>query len=522
MSQHSLQLLTRGQLLLALPLLFAGSACAQAMSAQSGSGVAAMQETTIAPAPSYSVVNLGSGQVIRTPLINKYGQVAYNIGAVAYYYDGTTIIAIPGLERSLNSIATGLNDKGQVVGTSPVGNTGMVHPFIWSKQSGLFDLLPLDDAPFAEALDVNNDGVAVGDSYRDPNIALPAHAVRWTVPGSRLDLGSTGTGQSLAIAINDAGLIAGNAVISPDVVHGFAWTAATGLIDIGTLGGGKQSEARAVDESGHIAGNAIVANGRSHVFLWTRAGGIRDLGTGAGVSASVLGMSSRGRIAGSLQTSLGRDHAMTWTHSDGMKDIGTLPGGQIARAWAANNYGQVVGESALRDPALFHAFVWTYASGMIDLNKRVRYLPNGMVLQSALAISDNGSIVVQTNTGLALLKPHRCGCGAAVGPIQAPAVVAAGSPYLVSASLADENTSAVHSVGWSWGDGSSDPMHNAIERNGEGSASASHVYSKPGTYPVTFKVTDKAGHSASVTRRVVVQAAGQAIPSADGLLTHKN
>ncbi|WP_198117046.1 PKD domain-containing protein [Massilia rhizosphaerae] len=505
MPHHTLQCLTRPLPLLVLPLLLSGLACAQTISTQPGSGAAAMQEATMAPAPTYSVVNLGTGQVIRVPVINKYGQVAYNIGAAAFFYDGTTIIDIPGLDRSLNSTATGLNDKGQVVGTSPVGNTGLVHPFIWSKEAGLFDLLPLDDAPFAEALDVNNYGVAVGDSYRDPTITLPGHAVRWTGPGSKRDLGSLGTGQSLAIAINDAGLIAGNAVLSPDVVHAFAWTPATGLIDIDTLGGGNQSEARAVDELGEIAGNASIANGRSHVFLWTRSGGIRDLGTDGGVTSSVLGMSSRGRIAGSLQKTLGRDHAMTWTHSYGMKDIGTLPGGQIARALAANNYGEVVGESALKDPAVFHAFVWTYASGMIDLNKRIRYLPRGMVLQSALAISDNGSIVVQTNTGLALLKPNRCGCGAAVGPIEAPAVVAAGSPYLVSASLADENTSAVHTVSWSWGDGSSDPTQNAIERNGEGSANASHVYSKPGIYEVSFKVTDKAGHSASVTRHVVVQ-----------------
>lgn len=504
MSHHTLQCLTRRRSLLALPLLWAGLTCAQTISTHPGSGASATPETTMAPASSYSVLNLGTGQVIRNPLINKHGQVAYTLGAAAYFYDGTTIIAIPGLDRSLNSIATGLNDKGQVVGTSPVGNTGLVHPFIWSKQAGLFDLLPLGDAPFAEALDVNNYGVAVGDSYRDP-FGVPFHAVRWTGPGSKLDLGSLGTGQSFAVAINDAGLIAGNSVLSPDVVHAFAWTLATGLIDIGTLGGGNQSEARAVNELGEIAGNAILANGVSHAFLWTRSGGIRDLGTAGGVTSSVLGMSSRGRIAGSLQKTLGRDHAMTWTHSYGMRDIGTLPRGQIARAWAANNYGQVVGESALKDPAVFHAFVWTYASGMIDLNQRVRNLPKGMVLQSALVISDNGSIVVQTNTGLALLKPNRCGCGAAVGPIEAPAVVLVGSPYLVSASLADENTSAVHTVSWTWGDGSSDPAQNAIERNGKGSANASHVYSKPGTYEVSFKVTDKAGHSASVTRRVVVQ-----------------
>lgn len=499
MPHPTLQCLTRRHSLLALPFLWAGLTCAQPMSPQPGSGAAATPESTMAPAPSYSVVNLGTGQIIRTPIINKYGQVAYNIGPAALFYDGTTIIGIPGLGQPLNSIVTGLNDKGEVVGTSTVGNIGLIHPFIWSKQSGLLDLLPPGDVAFAEALAVNNHGIAVGD------FGMPARAVRWTGPGSKLDLGSLGEVQSFAVAINDTGLIAGNSVFSTDVVHAFAWTPATGLIDIGTLGGGRQSEARAVDELGEIAGDAVVANGRSHVFLWTRAGGIRDLGTDGGFTSSIRGMSSRGRIAGSLQKTLGRDHAMTWTHSHGMKDIGTLPGGQIARALAANNYGEVIGESALKDPAVFHAFVWTYASGMIDLNKRVRYLPKGMVLQSALAISDNGSIVVQTNAGLALLKPNRCGCGAALGPIEAPASVAAGSPYLVSASLADENTSALHTVSWSWGDGSSDPAQNAIERNGEGSAVASHVYGKPGTYEVSFKVTDKAGHTTSVTRHVMVQ-----------------
>lgn len=63
----------------------------------------------------------------------------------------------------------------------------------------------------------------------------------------------------------------------------------------------------------------------------------------------------------------------------------------------------------------------------------------------------------------------------------------------------------MHTVSWSWGDGSSEPTQNAIERNRQGSADASHVYSKPVTYKVSLKVTDKAGHSATVTRHVVVQ-----------------
>jgi len=178
----------------------------------------------MAPAPSYSVVDPGSGQVIRNPLINEYGQVACNPGAAAFFYDGAIIIPIPGLNRSRNATATG-------------------------------------------------------------------------------------------------------------------------LIDIGTLGGGSRSEARAVDERGKIAGKAIIANGRSHAFFRTRSGGSRGLGSAGGVASSVLGMTAPGRIAGSVRTGRGRDHAMTWTQRCGMQDIGALPAGLTARAWAADDHGQVIGES---------------------------------------------------------------------------------------------------------------------------------------------------------------------------------
>ncbi|WP_198117047.1 PKD domain-containing protein [Massilia rhizosphaerae] len=496
--------------LLLSPLVLFGLASAQMAST---APAPASPAATMAPAASYSVVNLGEGAVGRAA-INRYGQVAYGIDRSGFFYDGSRIIPIPGIAGASLVAPINLNDKGQVVGAAAVGdNNGNIHAFVWSKQTGTRDLLPLDHASTAEARDINNYGVAAGDSLQDPAGRLPGHAVLWKAPGRRYDLGALGKGLSFAEAINDAGLVAGDSYLHGTILHAFAWTRATGMIDIGTLPGGTVSEARAVDEFGEIAGNADVAPLETHVFLWTRTAGIRDLGAAGADTATMLGMSTRGRIAGELLTR-GGEHAMTWTHATGMLDIGTLPGGGSARAWAANNYGQVVGDSQLNGQAQYRAFIWTAQTGMIDLNTRVRNLPQGMVLQQASAISDDGSIVVRTIGGLVLLKPGRCGCGAAVGPIQAPGVVTAGSPYLVSASLSDEDTSTVHTVSWSWGDGSSEPARNAIERKGDGNASASHVFSKPGTYRVTLQVSDKSGHRATVTRKVVVQ--GMTAPGQQG------
>jgi probable HAF family extracellular repeat protein len=503
----TLQAVSRRRPLLALSLLWAGLACAQTVVTQAPTATQAMTTRTIPPAPYYTVVNLGEGAVGRAA-INRYGQVAYGLDRSGFFYDGSRIIQIPGIAGATLVAPINLNDKGQVVGAAAVGtNDGNIHPFIWSKQTGTRDLRPLDHASTAEARDINNYGIAVGDSLRDPAGTLPAHAALWKAPGHRYDLGALGQGMSFAEAINDAGLVAGDSYFQGSTLHAFAWTRATGMIDIGTLPGGTVSEARAVDEFGEIAGNADVSPLETHVFLWTRATGIRDLGAAGADTATMLGMSSRGRIVGELITR-GGEHAMTWTHASGMLDIGTLPGGTSARAWAANNYGQVVGDSRVNAQLQYHAFIWTAQTGMIDLNSRVRNLPQGVVLEQASAISDNGSIVVRTAGGLMLLKPGRCGCGAAVGPITAPDSVAAGTPYLVSTSLADEDTAAVHSVSWSWGDGSSDPAGKAIERGGKGNASASHVYSKPGTYEVTARVTDGSGHSTTVSRKIVVKGSG--------------
>jgi hypothetical protein len=97
--------------LLLSPLVLFGLASAQMAST---APAPASQVTTMAPAASYSVVNLGEGAVGRAA-INRYGQIAYGIDRSGFFYDGSRIIQIPGIAGSSLVAPINLNDKGQVV-----------------------------------------------------------------------------------------------------------------------------------------------------------------------------------------------------------------------------------------------------------------------------------------------------------------------------------------------------------------------------------------------------------------------
>jgi probable HAF family extracellular repeat protein len=88
-----------------------------------------------------------------------------------------------------------------------------------------------------------------------------------------------------------------------------------------------------------------------------------------------------------------------------MTSIGALPGGNFSTAEAINASGLVVGASATATEA--HAVSWTRRDGLVDLNDRLHAPPAGLVLGHALAVADDGYIVVRTNQGLALLKPRK-------------------------------------------------------------------------------------------------------------------
>ncbi|MDO8458129.1 MAG: PKD domain-containing protein [Burkholderiaceae bacterium] len=451
------------------------------------------------PAPprcttSYSVVNLtsnGSGG------INGKGQVAFvdwNLTR-ASFYDGTGVQDLGTLGGAYSSAST-VNDLGQVVGWAYTVS-GEGHAFLWTQAGGMVDLGTLG-GPSSGGAAVNGSGQVVG--YSD-TASGNIHAFSWTQTGGMVDLGTLGGRNSVAYAVNDSGQVVGYA--NPAIgEHAFSWTQAGGMVDLGTLGG-LHGGGIAVTGSGQVVGYSTTASEDWRVFSWTQAGGMVDLGTLGGTYSYVRAVNGSGQVVGYSSTASGAEHAFFWTQAGGMVDLGTLGGQQSsgARAHAVNSAGQVVGESSTASGAT-HAFLWTQADGMVDLNSRIPTATPGLALIRALAISDNGSILADSNVGLVLLKAGSVGL--VVCPISANDPVLVGAAVAVSASFTDTDLGSTHTAAWSWGDGSAAQVGMVTESNGAGIASGTYNYSAAGIYTVNVTVTDRTGRSTQVSRDVVV------------------
>ena len=133
----------------------------------------------------------------------------------------------------------------------------------------------------------------------------------------------------------------------------------------------------------------------SHAFRWTQKTGMVDLGTlPGGTRASALAASADGlAVVGEVVYLIGpnytqRSHAFLWTQATGMVDLGNLPGGTESAALAISADGGTVAGTATDSSGKPHAFRWKKATGMVDLGT----LPGGK-RSAALSISADGRII---------------------------------------------------------------------------------------------------------------------------------
>lgn len=141
----------------------------------------------------------------------------------------------PGIDLSTlggdTSVATGINDAGQVVGYSTTSE-GESHTFVWAKETGLHDIGALG-SDYALPYAMNEHGQVVGYS---PSASGFVHAFSWTDAGGMVDLGSPLGWMSEAFAVSDTGQVVGYTEnLTGDVWHPFLWTQLGGTIDLGTL-----------------------------------------------------------------------------------------------------------------------------------------------------------------------------------------------------------------------------------------------------------------------------------------------
>jgi probable HAF family extracellular repeat protein len=291
--------------------------------------------------PSYTVTDLGTlgGTSSQAFGLNGRGQA---VGAATL---PCSCIAHPVLWSSggtltdlgVEGAAFGVNDRAEVV-----GYTG-ADAFLWSRSQGLLDL------GFAGyGSDINNRSEVVGRKFE--GFGVP-HAVLWT-NGRTLELGTLGGTGSAALRITDAGVVVGWSEAAKSQ-HAFAWTAGTGMRDLGTLDGKATSSsgAEGVNDLGEIVGASFSQKLLTTHAVYFGPKGVLDLGTFGGFSEA-FDINRWGQVVGDSFDATGKDRPfITELGSGQLVDLNSLippnTGWYIGIPRGINDAGQIVGSGAI-------------------------------------------------------------------------------------------------------------------------------------------------------------------------------
>lgn len=209
----------------------------------------------------------------------------------------------------------------------------------------------------------------------------------WVVSNvETIDLGTLpGGSYSAAFAINDAGVIVGEATSMFGYTVPVRWTAPGVITGVGTIGG-LGGSAHGINKSGYITGEARSATGKYHAFEWSPISGMIDLydygNDPYGVHEPSIGraINDYGTVAGDINTV-----ATYWIAPLTTPHFVDFGYHNLGRAYDVNNFGVIVGKDA------------TYSQAFIQRNGAVEYLPRLVLDQysedAAHAVSDSGVVV---------------------------------------------------------------------------------------------------------------------------------
>jgi probable HAF family extracellular repeat protein len=212
-------------------------------------------------------------------------------------------------------------------------------------------------------------GTVAGFATTAPGVK---HATLWDEHGP-LDLGApSGFVVSTAVAVNDAGQVAGNGEGNPQSYRAYRWENDT-WTPVGVLPGRSESLAEDIDSTGRIVGRSLTLGaGNSAAFLWDN-GTLTDLGS-LGGTAEAYGINDAVQVVGRsealLPDSTLATRAFLW-ENDVMTNLGVLSGKDYSQAFDVNDAGDAVGSSwSLTIPSFFsadQAVLWRAGGGIVDL-----------------------------------------------------------------------------------------------------------------------------------------------------------
>jgi probable HAF family extracellular repeat protein len=222
---------------------------------------------------SYATAISGSGLIVG---VSGVGALAPfdpgNENAHAVLWQDGETIDLGTLPGGAYSVATGVNDAGQVVGYSrtyvPALGGAAIHGFLW-QNGQMADLPPLQPSSAvlsstSAASGINIEGQIVGNSASFDSVTnvLTRHAVTWQ-DGVITDLAAfAGDPTSVAVAINDPGQIVGaSGDIDPDLaIHAVRWSGRQ-IKSLARPAGERFSSGLALNQHGVVVGQCAIESG---------------------------------------------------------------------------------------------------------------------------------------------------------------------------------------------------------------------------------------------------------------------
>jgi len=227
-------------------------------------------------------------------------------------------------------------------------------------------------SPSGFGLEINDAGEVAGRGETGPpNTPTSTRAIFWSARTGPIDLGTLGGVNAETRALNNHGTVVGFAQKPGDVFpqrHPTVWTVRGGrVVETRELGPFVNGQAEDVNDQGVVVGwSSAVVNGPPLALRWTEQGGLVPIPPLGGPRSQAAGINRAGDVVGSSTVAPPFvDHAVIWRRDGTVTDLGTMGGNTTARS--INDVGEVAGFGQPCPTCQPHAFYWSPATGMVDL-----------------------------------------------------------------------------------------------------------------------------------------------------------